>query len=440
MEKEAGCGVSGISSTHRHDRKKITHSIGEIVVKIVLTLLAFLAPMVLNAQWTKTGISDNAGKITGFATVGTSIFASVTAITSTQTGGVYVSKDGGSSWQTANNGIPNKTVTSIATLGSSLFISTDGDGVLISTDEGNNWTKSNTGFVSLKVRSIMANGTKLYAGTDAGLFVSSNNGSDWTTLTSSLSNQSILAFVVTPTAIVLTNQGYPNYYYSTDDGSTWNDASKGLPMGTSSCFARYGSDILNGTLNGIYSSSDNGASWKSLGVTGSIYSITDVAGNIFSGTGVLRGISYSSDNGKTWVTNNDGIDQLSLTISAITRYGSEVLIGSTNSAIFKLTLGSLGLTGVEKQRTSPDEFILDQNYPNPFNPSTIISYSIPSGGHVRIVIYDMLGKELSELVNEPQGAGRHHVTFEANNIPAGVYFYRLSFNASSDVKKLTVLK
>ncbi|MCK9426278.1 MAG: T9SS type A sorting domain-containing protein [Ignavibacteriaceae bacterium] len=76
----------------------------------------------------------------------------------------------------------------------------------------------------------------------------------------------------------------------------------------------------------------------------------------------------------------------------------------------------------------PDNFQLSQNYPNPFNPSTKIKYSIPWQSFVNIKVYDLLGKEVSTLVNEVKPAGNYEVEFNANKLSNGVYFYRLKAN------------
>ncbi len=79
----------------------------------------------------------------------------------------------------------------------------------------------------------------------------------------------------------------------------------------------------------------------------------------------------------------------------------------------------------------PTEYALFQNYPNPFNPSTIISYQIPSSGHVSIIVYDILGKEIFTLVNQKQQVGKYEVSFNAKKLPSGVYFYQLKTNDNS---------
>jgi endo-1,4-beta-xylanase len=98
-------------------------------------------------------------------------------------------------------------------------------------------------------------------------------------------------------------------------------------------------------------------------------------------------------------------------------------------------------TGVEKTvSTVPTSFKLDQNFPNPFNPSTKIRYSIPKASRVTLKIYDILGREVQTLVNEQQAPGQYTVTFNAQNLASGVYFYRISAGNFSEVKKLMLLK
>ncbi|HMQ67669.1 MAG TPA: T9SS type A sorting domain-containing protein [Ignavibacteria bacterium] len=88
----------------------------------------------------------------------------------------------------------------------------------------------------------------------------------------------------------------------------------------------------------------------------------------------------------------------------------------------------------------PSKYSLNQNYPNPFNPSTVISYDLPVSGNVRVTIYDMLGKEIKNLVNEFQSPGRYNVTFNAVGLSSGVYFYRLNTKGFTEIKRMILLK
>lgn len=92
----------------------------------------------------------------------------------------------------------------------------------------------------------------------------------------------------------------------------------------------------------------------------------------------------------------------------------------------------VGGASLEKDITDVEltnEFSLSQNYPNPFNPSTIISYAIPFEGNVNIIVYNVMGETVSELVNSVQQPGSYQTEFNASNIAAGMYFYRI--NATS---------
>ena len=88
----------------------------------------------------------------------------------------------------------------------------------------------------------------------------------------------------------------------------------------------------------------------------------------------------------------------------------------------------------------PEEYSLLQNYPNPFNPSTTIEYAIPQAGHVRLVVFDMTGREVSRLVDEEQGPGTYRVGFDGASLSSGVYFYRLESGGFVRTRNLVVLK
>ena len=106
--------------------------------------------------------------------------------------------------------------------------------------------------------------------------------------------------------------------------------------------------------------------------------------------------------------------------------------------------------GTGDDQTLPEEFVLEQNYPNPFNPSTTIRYQLPEGGHVSIKIYDILGRDLSTLIDEYQPAQMYSITWNGTNrsgksVAGGTYIYRMIVETSSgkvlsDSKVMTLLK
>ena len=93
----------------------------------------------------------------------------------------------------------------------------------------------------------------------------------------------------------------------------------------------------------------------------------------------------------------------------------------------------------------PHKLFLSQNYPNPFNPSTTLSYELPNDSHVRIIIYDMLGRKIKSLINTEQSAGYHSLRWDATNdigevISAGMYIYTIQAGEFRDTKKMILLR
>jgi hypothetical protein len=89
---------------------------------------------------------------------------------------------------------------------------------------------------------------------------------------------------------------------------------------------------------------------------------------------------------------------------------------------------------------TPSNFKLEQNYPNPFNPSTKIQFTLEKAGMTKLTIYDILGRELTTLVNERKDAGTYEVTFNATNYASGVYYYKLKSDNIVQTKKMMLLK
>lgn len=93
------------------------------------------------------------------------------------------------------------------------------------------------------------------------------------------------------------------------------------------------------------------------------------------------------------------------------------------------------------QNNEPVKFALEQNYPNPFNPVTNISFSTAREANIKIVIYDILGRETAELVNNKFNAGKHSFMFEANGLASGIYYYSMFIDGNKFItKKMTLIK
>ena len=112
-------------------------------------------------------------------------------------------------------------------------------------------------------------------------------------------------------------------------------------------------------------------------------------------------------------------------------YGSSNIAGSIMTSVGE---------DVNSANAIPYRFVLNQNYPNPFNPSTEIRYQTPEVSRVTLKVFDVLGREVATLVNEVKEPGGYSITWNAIDLPSGVYFYRLTAGNFSATKKLVLLK
>lgn len=101
---------------------------------------------------------------------------------------------------------------------------------------------------------------------------------------------------------------------------------------------------------------------------------------------------------------------------------------------------SESVVSIEKENQVPDNYALLQNYPNPFNPSTNINFKLDESGFTSLKVYDMLGREVSTLVNENLATGSHVVSFDASNLASGIYMYTLTTKNLSLTKRMTLIK
>lgn len=105
-----------------------------------------------------------------------------------------------------------------------------------------------------------------------------------------------------------------------------------------------------------------------------------------------------------------------------------------------ITFKTSGVSGINDEEEMLQGFVLQQNYPNPFNPSTVISWQLAVGSHATLKVYDVLGNEVAELVNNFLEAGNYNVEFNASSLSSGIYFYRLTAGGKNELKKMVILK
>ncbi|HEX9934856.1 MAG TPA: T9SS type A sorting domain-containing protein [bacterium] len=150
----------------------------------------------------------------------------------------------------------------------------------------------------------------------------------------------------------------------------------------------------------------------------------------------------------TAIYNNSGVKDGSLTQKA--RYAGVGIFASANKYITddakKLIVAGINWitassTAVETQKAKRmDGFVLSQNYPNPFNPYTTITFTLPIGSRTTVKVFDMLGNELTTVLDETLPSGTHQVMFDASRMDSGVYFYQVQSGAYSTTKKMVFMK
>ncbi len=120
--------------------------------------------------------------------------------------------------------------------------------------------------------------------------------------------------------------------------------------------------------------------------------------------------------------------------------GKIAYVGTFATATPRIKKFVLGGTDVKEIGGVPSEYNLSQNYPNPFNPTTVINFSIPTNELVTVKVFDILGQEVAELINEVKSAGSYQVDFNASELTSGMYIYQITAGNFVATKKMMLLK
>ncbi len=167
-----------------------------------------------------------------------------------------------------------------------------------------------------------------------------------------------------------------------------------------------------------------------------------------SGRGDSGGVFESTDYGQSWESVSDGLPTTNVRMSALAADVTSDVTATVYAGMFldqndggPVYVQNVIGTDVDQDFPGiPSGFSLEQNYPNPFNPTTEIGYRIPETGHVSLTVYDLLGREISTLVNEKKSPGSYTVKWDASGHPSGVYFYRLTTGSFSETRRLVLIR
>lgn len=345
-----------------------------------------------------------------------------------------------------------------------------------STNGGNNFNSATNGINgneptnwSTPVIMDPNNSNILYYGTDF-LYRTTNSAVNWTKISPQLTNYNggrlgtLTTIAVAPSNsdVIYVGTDDSHVWVSSDNGSTWNEISDGLPIRwvTRVAVDPTNENIVYVTFNGlkwrdpqphVFRSTNKGTTWTDISSN-----LPDAPVNAFAvdpvepeklylGNDVGMYVSFNS--GQSWWVLGEGLPILPIGDIEIHPVTRELVAGTYGRSMYKIDLNSVP-TNVESSESIVSEFYLEQNYPNPFNPSTVIKFTIPNvianevkqSQQVVLKVFDILGNEVTTLINEEKPAGIYEIDFDAAGLSSGVYFYKLIIENFSETKKMLLLR
>ena len=323
-------------------------------------------------------------------------------------------------------------------------------GIIIKTvNGGTNWTTLTTIDSTAQYWGLqfVNSNTGYVAGAYGHVLKTTNAGVNWTT-NYNASNQNLLSYIY----FINENTGYISgsviILKTTNAGTNWVQQSAAFVNFEDLNQIQFFDDQTGYGVSSAYrffKTTNGGTTWTiSNAGTNTLMGEYFINTNTGYAVGWNGAILYTSDAGSNWATQASGLTDI-LTSIWFTN-SSTGYITTWYAHVLKTTNG--GMTFVNKISSEvPKEYQLYQNYPNPFNPSTKIKFTLPlskgAGGMDNVVLlslYDITGKQVAELVNETLSPGSYEITFNANGLSSGSYFYKLRAGDFEQTKRMILLK
>ena len=341
----------------------------------------------------------------------------------------------------------------------------ESSGLIASSDFGVTWDSLFSAQVD--VGALGQNAAGIFAG-GINLHFSSDGGAHWAIPDSSVIGVSAFAFegamgfaggsYLGPLPGLRSPGVVSSVSVSTDGGITWAPANLAIPTNmvlnanasALTCLYASHNHLLVGMRayqygvpgaagGGVYHFRDSATKWLAVDSTllgASVFALTEARGSVFAATS--QGVMRSTDDGSHWIDISDGLsEKTAYALAAANGY----LFAATEAGVWRRPLAEV--TAVQENPSTglrPDHLHLSQNYPNPFNPKTVISGQWTADSWVRLVVYDLLGREIAVLANGRYPAGRYTFSFDGTNLASGVYLCRLSAGANSAVRKMLLVR
>jgi hypothetical protein len=189
--------------------------------------------------------------------------------------------------------------------------------------------------------------------------------------------------------------------------------------------------------NGIFQSTNNGNTWTQTIINNiPVYALTRYGNNILAGTN--SGVYLSTNIGVNWIQINEGFNGVPNIQSLLISNGF-IYAGTYQNRVYRRPLSDV--ISIQNISTEiPSKYSLGQNYPNPFNPMCNVQFTMCNEGKVKLIVYDIMGRDVQTLVNEKLNAGTYEVKFDGSGLPSGVYFYKLITEGFTETKKMLLIK
>lgn len=323
--------------------------------------------------------------------------------------------------------------------------------ILKTTNAGLNWSERYSGSYNLinyffaSVSSGIVLGYKSdYMNIYSYILYTGNGGDNWTIV------NSYSGYLLNSVSFKNSSTGYivggnPNtgdfIIKTSNGGQNWNTINNNAPpLGKISFWEN--NKACGISEHSIYKSNNGGITWNVVFNT-AIFLHDMVFPDSLNGYVIGQGgIIYKTVNGgTTWYTQSSGTTS-SLSLLFFVNSQTGYISGGNSSIrfILKTTDGGGPVSIQPISSEIPANFSLSQNYPNPFNPSTNINFQMSKTNHVKLSVFDLLGREAAVLVNEELSPGEYNVDFDGANYPSGIYYYRLQTGDFTETRKMVLIK
>ncbi len=319
--------------------------------------------------------------------------------------------------------------------------------ILLTTNGGNIWLPKTVGSGGKLRVNYINNKIIIQDSAINKIYISENSGATWDSVVIDNNIPRGMNIVNEMTGYILAYTPVQmKLYKSTNGGFNWNNI-----QNVSATHINF-YDSENGII-GIpayyFRTTNGGISWDSLTYPYTPFGFTAMSLKYVSPqtvyvTGLRSRIFKSTDGGVIWQEQKaySGLESSLFKIDFYdTTYGMALGGGGIGGALLRTKTGGEINVGIKQiSNEVPEEYYLEQNYPNPFNSMTNIQFQVASSKVVKLAVYDLLGRKVKTLVNEYKQAGIYQVSFNAEGLSSGVYFYRIEISNFTSTKKCVLLK